>query len=66
MDLSIQINISYNAKHRYAIRLKFGDKFLTSLIKLVLEAKASICSTIKENLLLYCHKFSAFVVVLTI
>ena len=27
-----------------------------------LEAKVSICSTIKENLFLYCRKFSAFAV----
>ena len=63
MDLSFQMRIICNAKHCYAIRLKFGNKFLTSLTKLVLEAKASICSTIKESLLLHRHKFSAFVVV---
>ena len=66
MDLSVIIRIVYNVKYRYAIRLKFGDKFLTSLTNLVLQAKASICSTIKENLLLYCRKFSAFVVVVII
>ena len=65
MDLSIRMRVIYDVKYSYAILLKFGDKFLTSLTKLVLEAKASICSTIKENLLLYC-KFSAFVVVIII
>ena len=49
----------YDVKHCYEICMKFGDKFLTSLTKLVLEAKANIGSIIKENLLLYCHKFSA-------
>ena len=42
------MRVIYNAKHRFAIRLKFGDKFLTSQTKLVLEAKPSICSTIKK------------------
>ena len=61
MDLGIRISIIYNAKHRNVIRLKFGVKFLTFLTKLVLEGKASTCSTTKENLLLSCRKFSAFV-----
>ena len=60
------MRVMYNIKHRYAIRLKFGDKLLTSLIKLVLEAKGRICSTVKENLLLYCRKISACVVVVII
>ena len=50
----------YNVKHRYAVRLKFGDKFLTSLTMLVLQVKASIYSAVKEIVLLYCRKFSAF------
>ena len=66
MDLSIRIRVTYNVKHRYAIRLKFGHKFVTSLTKLVLEVKDSICSTIKENLLLHCRKFLAFVVVVAV
>ena len=66
MDLSIRIRIIYNVRHGYAIRLKFGDKLLTFLTKQVLEGKASICSTINENLLLYCRKFSALVAVVII
>ena len=60
------MRVIYNVKHRYAIRLEFGDKFLTPLTKLVLEAKAIICSTVKENLHLYSRKFSAFVSVVVI
>ena len=66
MDLSIRIRIIYNVRHGYAIRLKFGGKLLTFLTKQVLEGKASICSTIKENLFLYCRLFSALVVVVII
>ena len=66
MDQSIRMKTIYNVKDHYAISLKFGDKFLTSLTKLVLEAEVSICSTLKENLLLYCRKFSALVVVVII
>ena len=58
-----QIKITYNLKQRYAICLKFRDKFLTSLTKLVLQAKASTSSTIKQNLFLFCRKFSVFIVV---
>ena len=53
----------YIIKPRYAIRLKFGVKFLTFLTKSELEVKISICSTIKGNLLSYCPKFSTFLVV---
>ena len=45
------MRVIYNVKHGYAIHLKFGNKSLTSLTKLELKAIASICSTIKENLL---------------
>ena len=61
------MRIIYNVRHCYAIRLKFGDKFLNILI-LTFSArmKTSICSKVKENLLLYYRKFSAFVVIVTI
>ena len=65
MDLPFRMRTIYNVKHRYAIWLKFGV-ILISPAKLVLETKTSICSTIKENQLLYCCKFSAFEVVIII
>ena len=54
MDLPVGMRIIYNIKHRYALYLKIRDKILTSLIKLVCKAKASICYKIKENLTLDC------------
>ena len=44
MDLTIRMRAFNNAKHREAVCLKFGKTFFTSLINLVPEAKASICS----------------------
>ena len=49
MDVFFRMIVFYNVKHRYAVRIQFGDKLLTSLTKLVVEAKASICSTIKKS-----------------
>ena len=54
INLPIQIRIIYNVKIRHAIHLKFGDKFLIFLAKLLLKSKANMCSMIKENLLWYC------------
>ena len=47
-------------KHRDAIYLKFGER--TFLAMLGLDAKDSICSTIKETLIVYCRNFLTFVV----
>ena len=62
MDLIIQMKIFSNVKHCHAICLKFEDRFFTSLTMLGCESRASICSVIKENQILYHRKFSAFVV----
>ena len=48
MNLPLWMRIIYNGKHRYAIILKFGNKFSTSQTKYKLEMKATICSLIKE------------------
>ena len=58
----VQMRKLNDEKHCDEICLKFGDRFFTSLTMLGLELQASICSTIKENLLLYCRQFSAFVI----
>ena len=60
LNITIQIRIFNKVTHRYAICLKSEDRFFTSLTMLELKAKTSICSTIKENLILYCCKFSDF------
>ena len=44
------MRIIFNVKHCYTNRLQFRDKLPASLTKLVLEAKASMSSTIKEHL----------------
>ena len=62
--MSIRKRIIYNVK--YVIRLKFRETILTFLTKLVLERKASIFTTIKDNLILYCLKFLVFVVMVII
>ena len=48
MDLPVRMRISYNLKHRYVICLETGEKFFTSLAKLVTEAKPNIYSQSKK------------------
>ena len=48
MDLSIRLRIIYNVKQRHENLLNFTYMFLTSLMKLALEANASVLSTIKK------------------
>ena len=66
MDWTVQMRIIYYVKHRWAIRLKIGNKFLTDLTKLVIRAKSNIYPTLKENLFLYSRKFVAFIVIVII
>ena len=60
--LTIHMRMFINVKHRHAICLKFGDRIFTFPTILGLESKGNICSTIKENLISYCRKFSEFFV----
>ena len=46
MDLLIQMKTISKAKYRFAVRMEFGDKFLTFVTKLVLEVKTSLCFAI--------------------
>ena len=63
MDLTIQTWIFNNAKYHLVIFFKFRGRYFTSLAMLGLEAKASVFSTVKENLILFFGKFSVFVLV---
>ena len=63
MNPLIRMITIYNIKIHYVVRLKFGVKFSAFLTKIMLEAKARICSTIKENLSFYSITFLAFVVI---
>ena len=62
MDLPIQMRTFNSWKHSHAICLKLRDIFFTFTTKLLYEAKTSI----EGNLLLYCRKFSAFVIAVII
>ena len=67
MGLTIWLRMINNAKHRNAIYLNFeGRLFFFSLSMLGLESKVIINSTIKENLLSCCRKFSTFVIAVVI
>ena len=48
MNISFRVRVIHHVNHRYGIRLKFGDQ-LTSLTKLVLEAKANIFTSLQSR-----------------
>ena len=60
------MRIIFNVRHGHTTRLNFRDIPLISTSKLVFEVKTSICSTIRESLILYWCNFLAFVVVIII
>ena len=62
LSLAIRMRTVNSLKHTDAICLKFGDRIFPSLTKSGLKSKASISSTVKGNLQLYCHKCSAFAI----
>ena len=43
----------YNVNHHFAIRLKFDDKFVISLTKLLLKAKANVSSLQSKKIYFY-------------
>ena len=47
IDLPNRMRIIYSVKHRHAIRLKFGNTFLTSLNDLGLEVKVNFLQSEK-------------------
>ena len=65
-DLAIQMWVIYNVKHRNAIPLKFGDKLLISLTKLMVKAKPVSALQSKKIYFYIVIKFSAFVVIVII
>ena len=62
MGLNIRMRMFNSVKHLDVIYLKFEERFFTSAIVLGFESKGSTSSIIKENLILYCRKISAFAV----
>ena len=64
MNLLLRMRIIFNLKHRDTDRFQFRDKLPASLTKLVLEAKGSISSTIKEYLHLVKISILAVVVII--
>ena len=66
MDLPIRMRTFTNVKSCHVICLKSRYIFFTSLTKLGLEAIASFCITIQENLLLCYRTFSAVAIAVII
>ena len=62
MGLTISMRLYDTVKDRDAVFVKLGDILFTSLTMLGLDLKVSNNSTIKENLILSCRKFSALII----
>ena len=53
VEILYGIRVMYNVNHRFAIRLKFDDKFVISLTKLLLKAKANVSALQSKKIYFY-------------
>ena len=61
INLTIQMKIFKNVKHRHVVCVTFGDRFFTPPTMLGCETKSSFFSAIMQGRISYWRKFSSFV-----